>query len=102
MARDWDPASTMALLEARLEKVAPNNTAPIPISVHKERHEVYPDRWVWVANVMVRIPRVTEYDVEGFGDTAGDALRRVYLGLNNEARTRRQANVANAQFGVQV
>lgn len=89
----------MTLLEERVAKLAPNNTAPIPISAHKERHEITGE-WIWVVIVMVRIPGITEYDVEGFGATIHEAARRTYLGLNNEQRQRSQADVSNIQFGV--
>lgn len=90
----------MQLLEERVAKLAPENTAPIPIACHKEESELEPGKWIWVVSVMVRIPRITEYDVEGFGETLPDAARRAYLGLNNEQRTRKQADASNKQFGV--
>lgn len=90
----------MRTLEERVTKLAPENTAPIPISCHKQQSEIHPDQWIWVVTVMVRIPGVTEYDVEGFGDTIEDAARRAYLGLNNEPRIRKQADLSNKQFGV--
>ena len=91
----------MTMLEERVNTLAPGNTAPIPISAHKERSEITGE-WIWIVNVLVRIPGITEYDVEGFGPTIHEAARRAYLGLNNEPRTRAQANVANAQFRVLV
>lgn len=102
MARVWDEHTTTALIEERLQKIAPNNTAPIPISCHQERSETDPSKLIWVATIHVRIRRITEYDVEGFGTTLGDALRRAYIGLAHEAQIRQHNAVANAQFGVTV
>lgn len=99
MARDWREAP-METLERRLMSLAPDNAAPIPIAAHKEESELEPGHWIWIVSVTVRIPGVTEYDVEGFGDTVWEAARRAYLGLNNEPRLRKQADISNKQFGV--
>jgi len=98
VARDWEEASTLSALEARLEQVAPGNTADLPIAAAKERQ---PDgSFIWTVDIHVRIPRVTEYDVTGVGKSFAGALRRAYLGLNNEAGVRGNADRANAQFGI--
>ena len=81
MARDWSEPKTFAALEERLSLIAPDNTAPIPIACAQERDEVTGEL-VWLVDVHVRIPRVTEYDTQGAGKTLAGALRRAYLGLN--------------------
>lgn len=43
----------------------------------------------WTVDVHVRIPGVAEYEVTGAGKTLTGALRRAYLGLNNEQQIRR-------------
>jgi hypothetical protein len=103
-ARGWEETTTLAKLEARLEHLAPGNVAEFPIATSKER-EVAEDgtvTFVWRVDVHVRIPRVTEYDIEGWGPTISTALRRAYLGLNNEPRLRHESAASNARFGVSV
>ena len=80
MPRDWSEEKTMEALQARLEAIAPENTAPIPIACSYERDEN--GKLGWIVDIHVRIPRVTEYDVQGAGLTLAGALRRAYLGLN--------------------
>lgn len=100
MAREWGEAETLALLEERLLLIAPDNTADIPIASSKERQE--DGTFAWGVHVHVKVPYVTEYDIEAYGKTYAGALRRAYLGLNNEANLRRHAAKANEQFGVAV
>lgn len=101
MARDWnDEAPTLAALEARLMALAPGNTAPCPIATSKQQDEF--GQWGWVVDIHVRIPRVTEYEVTGVGKTFAGALRRAYLGLNNEPNLRKLSVRTNATFGVTI
>lgn len=98
MARDWSEGETLALLEMRVAERAPGNTAPFPISCSKQQDDL--GNWVWVVDVHVRIPGVTEYEVTGSSTTFADALRRAYLGLNNEWNLRRTADAANRLYGI--
>ncbi len=99
MARDWnDESPTLAALEARLHSLAPGNTSPMPISSSKQQDDN--SIWFWSVDLHVKIPHVTEYEVTGVGRTFTAALRRAYLGLNNEQNVRRMAHAANAAFGV--
>lgn len=88
MARDWqDEPRTIADLESRLDRLAPGNTARVPIAAAREVDENGDQ--VWTVDLHVRIPGVTEYDITGAGKTLAGALRRAYLGLNNEPHIRR-------------
>lgn len=101
MARDWnDETATLTALEARVASIAPENLAPIPIAMSLERQD--DGQLMWRVDVHIKIYRVTEYDVEGWGISPPDALRRAYLALNSEARLRGLANAANVQFGIAV
>lgn len=95
MARDWSEEATLTALEDRLARLAPDNTAPIPIAATKEDGR-------WTVDVHVRIPRVTEYEVAGSDTTLAGALRRAYLALNNEPHVREKADASNRRFGVEV
>ena len=88
MARDWtDEPKTIAALEERLDRLAPGNTARVPIAAARELDDT--GEPAWTVDVHVRIPGVCEYDVTGVGHTLAGALRRAYLGLNNETNLRR-------------
>lgn len=100
MARDWNELSTMVSLEERVASRAPGNTAEFPISIIRQQDDL--DRWVWVIDIHVRIPGVTEYEVTASDPSYPAALRKAYLGLNNEGNLRRNADAANAAFGVRV
>lgn len=99
MARDWnDEDLTVRALEARLAKLAPGNVSNMPIATAKQMDDN--GIWFWAVDVHVRIPTVTEYEVTGVGRTLTAALRRAFLGLNNEQNVRRMAHAANVAFGV--
>jgi hypothetical protein len=99
VARNWnDESPTLAALEARLQSLAPGNVSDMPISSAKQKDDN--GSWAWTVDLHVRIPNVTEYEVTGVGRTFTGALRRAYLGLNNEQNVRRMAHAANAAFGV--
>lgn len=100
MARDWSELETLAALERRLETLAPGNVAELPIAAAKQR--TITGEYGWVVDIHVKIPGVTEYEVTGAGKTYAGALRRAYLGLNNETNLRRHAARANATFGIAV
>lgn len=88
MARDWsDEPKTITALEERLDKLAPENAARVPIAAARELDEN--GETVWTVDLHVKIPGVTEYDITGAGKTLTGALRRAYLGLNNEPHIRR-------------
>ena len=96
MARDWSEPATFAALEERLQLIAPDNTAPIPIACSQERDAITGEL-VWIVDIHVRIPRVTEYDTQGAGKTLAGALRRAYLGLNAAPHfARMQAHIATS------
>lgn len=90
----------MALLEQRLESIAPENAAEFPLSCYKTKNEG--GELVWFVEAHVRIPKVTEYEVTGEDKTLAEAARRAYLALNSEARLRGLSDAANKQFGVEV
>lgn len=92
---------TIADIEKRLAKNAPDNTAPVPIGIAKQQHEITGE-WIWVVDVHVRIPRITEYEIAGADTTFEGAVRKAYLGMNSEKRLRNQADIANKKFGVAV
>lgn len=98
MARDWtDEPRTIADLEARMDRLAPGNTARVPIAAARELDDT--GEPAWTVDVHVRLPGVCEYDVTGVGRTLAGALRRAYLGLNNEQNLRRLTSKAG-QFMV--
>lgn len=87
-------------MEDRLRHVAPGNTAPLPITAAKEQQD--DGSYLWTVDIHVRIPRITEYEVSGRDTSLAGALRRAYLALNNEPHVRKQANIANKNFGIEV
>lgn len=89
----------MALLEARVKERAPVNVAEYPISTAYQQDER--GDWVWVVDIHIHIPRVTEYEVTASDATFAGAIRKAYLGLNNEANLRRWADGSNRAFGVE-
>jgi hypothetical protein len=98
VARDWTFEPTLQALEERLKRLAPNNTASVPLTITAEPG--LNGAWTWTVDLHVRIPRLTEYEVTATGDTVSAAIRKAYLGLNNEALIRKRSDVSNAKFGV--
>lgn len=99
MARDWtNTRATREDILARMEKFGPN-VADIPFSEYQERRG---SACIWVVQLHVKVRGVTEFDVEGEGDTLAEALRRAYLGLNDETRILSTASIGNLAFGVAV
>jgi hypothetical protein len=87
VARDWQNETlTITALQDRLDKIAPGNTAPVPIAAAMEHTD--DGEPCWTVDVHVRIPGEAEYEVTGAGKTLCGALRRAYLGLNNEKQIR--------------
>lgn len=84
-----------------MKLLAPNNEADFPLTCSQERDE-RTGKLEWVIDVHVKIPGITEYSLTGRGDDFAKALRKAYLGLNSEAKIRRQANDSNNTFGVEV
>lgn len=87
-------------LLSRLAVVAPGNTAQIPVAVSQELDEE--NNVIWVVDIHVRIPRVTEYDLTTSAPSYAVALRKAVASLNSESRIRRHANWANERFGIAV
>jgi hypothetical protein len=98
VARDWKFEPTLQALEERLKRLAPHNTASVPLTITAEPG--LNGAWVWTVDIHVRIPRTTEYEVTATGDTVAAAVRKAYLGLNNEALIRKRSDAANRQFGL--
>ena len=84
----------------RLAVVAPGNTAQIPVAVSQELTE--DGTMLWVVDIHVRIPRITEYDLTTSAPSYAVALKKAVASLNSESRIRRHANWANERFGVAV
>lgn len=99
MARDWtDTEQVQDDIFTRMAGYG-ENTAEIPYSIFQERRE---DGLWWVVQIHVRVPGITDFDMEGEGKTVDSALRCLYLGLNNQDRTLNQAKQSNLIFGVAV
>lgn len=73
-----------------LEKVAPDNIAPVPVATMLEAGR-------WTVDVTVRIKGVTDYDTEGSGESLADALAAATRNLSyrtfNERRAQNEARV---------
>jgi len=95
VARDWN-TEPVDELERRLRDIAPNNTAPYPLEI------VLDSRGIWTVDIHVRIPRITEYELTGVGETLLQALERAHWGLDRETENRKHADAANRKFGVEV
>lgn len=99
MARDWEVSNTLADLKARMAKFGPN-IAAVPISMVEE---YTPARGTfWVVDIHIKVYRFTEFDISVEGKTLSEALRRAYLGLNNEMGLLERAHRANRVFEVAV
>lgn len=99
MARDWD--NTELVQDAIFRRMGKygENVADIPYTVYQERRE---DGLWWLVQIHVKVPRVTEFDIEGEGRTVAEAMRSAYLALNNEPMTLQRAEKSNLAFGVAV
>lgn len=100
MARDWEVSNTLADLKARMAKFG-DNIASVPISMVEE-YDRETGRRFWVVDIHIKVHRVTEFDISVEGNTLSDALRRAYLGLNNEMGLLNKAARANLVFSVVV
>lgn len=101
MARDWSDTKTLKEdIWARMALYG-DNVAPIPFCMYQERIEGT-NNLKWVVEIHVKVKSVTEFEVIGEDETFAGALRRAYLGLNNETLVLRNADKANAQFGIAV
>lgn len=100
MARDWtDTKSIRESIFERMEAYG-DNVAEVPFSMYQQREEG--NILKWVVDIHVKIKRVTEFEITGEGLTLSEALRRAYLGLNNEPMVLANAARGNATFGVAV
>ena len=83
----------MEALVARMDRLAPANQSLLPVACAQER---LPDgTLIWTVDIHVLIPAVVEYDLSAQGATLAEALRRTYLGLNNEQALRRNALISS-------
>jgi hypothetical protein len=99
LARDWEVSNTLADLKARMARFGVN-VAPVPISMVEEYD---PGRgMIWVVDIHIKVYRKTEFDISVEGKTLSEALRRAYLGLNNELGLLERADRANRVFEVAV
>lgn len=97
--KDWSQTENVrAELLARMEEFG-KNIAPVPFSEFIELRGNQP-KWVVIAHV--KVPGVTEFDIEGEGTRLEDALRSVYLALGGEGRILAEAQRSNLKFGVAV
>lgn len=99
MARDWEVSNTLADLKARMARFG-DNIATVPISMVEE-YDPTRGRF-WVVDLHIKVHRVTEFDISVEGKTLSEALRRAYLGLNNEMGLLERAARANLVFEVSV
>jgi hypothetical protein len=91
---DLDKA--MNKLHAQLTKHAEGNTAPIPLAMNQE----YLDgSLVWYVMIHVRLPRVTEYEVEAHADTLPDALSHAAYALGKQHLLRTAATRDGEVYG---
>ena len=95
MARDWTDTDSINDLHRRLCRVAPDNKAPIPLSVSFENGK-------WHVDVHVRIARKTEYEISGVHKDLLEAIKRVHWGLDRELANTMYRNASNRRFGVAV
>lgn len=91
----------MDLLEKRLLTIAPDNEAVVPIACSKEWNEDR-NRIEWVVDAHVKVKGIGEFSIEGVGKSLPDALRRVYLSLNDEERLFENSRKSHARFGLPV
>jgi hypothetical protein len=88
VARDWTNTDDVREdIFHRMEAFG-QNIAPVPYAACLENREDGP---VWVVDIHVKVRRLIEFDITAEGKHLHEALRRIYLGLNNEATYRRQS-----------
>jgi hypothetical protein len=98
-ARTIDRA--MIRVNKMLAKHATGNTAPIPIAMWQEWGEDLggEKRLLWYVQIHVRIPHVTEYEVETIANTLADALSDAAKSLRNQSNFQRNASRDAQIFG---
>jgi hypothetical protein len=91
VARDWN--NLEAVREDIFERMDAfgENIAQFPYS---ETREWRIDGSVWTVDIHIKVLRQVEFELTGEGATLGEALRRVYLGLNSQSNIRRHASLA--------
>lgn len=97
MARDW--SNTHATRESILERMAKygENIAEVPYASSMEKRD---SGYVWVVDIHVKVKGHVEFDISGEAPTLAEALRKVYLGLNNEGYIREYSARNRSVFGL--
>lgn len=89
VARDWaDTNETRKGILARMAAFG-ENVAAFPYSETMEYRETGK---VWVVDIHVKVRRSVEFDISAERPDLHEALRCVYLGLNNEMNYRRMGH----------
>lgn len=73
------------------------NVADVPYSSSCEKRD---SGYVWVVDIHVKVLRTIEFDISAEAPTLAEALRKVYLGMNNEDYIRRYAANNASVFGL--
>lgn len=94
---DYAISEQFARLLAKLNKVAQGNTAPIPLALNQEYDEA--GNLVWYVMIHVRIPGVTEYEVEAHAISLPDALSDTTYALSKQYLLRTGAIRSAEIFG---
>jgi hypothetical protein len=91
-------------LEKAMARYAPGNTAPIPVAFSLETAGCLPDgsdaHMTWFVLIHVRIPRVTEYEVEADGATLTDAILAACKTLGAQSNLLRGARADATTFSL--
>lgn len=86
MARDWRDTDAVRTDIFKRMAAFGENVAPIPYAACLENRLDGP---TWVVDIHVKVRRLVEFDISAEGQELHEALRRIYLGLNNEMTYRR-------------
>ena len=88
MARNWENHdSVRAGIHDRMARFGMNH-AQYP---YVETQELREGQTLWSVDIHVKVNRECDFELFGEAPTLSEALRRVYLGLNNEVSLRRNA-----------
>jgi hypothetical protein len=90
VARDWNNLEAIRKDIFKRMETFGENVAPFPYS---ETREWRIDGSVWTVDIHIKVLREVEFELTGEGPTLGEALRRVYLGLNSQTNLRRHASL---------
>jgi hypothetical protein len=94
---DYALALEYARLVKKIEKYATGNTAPIPLAMNQEYDK--DGQLVWYVMIHVRLPGVTEYEVEASAITLPDALSHASRALGSQHLLRTGALRDGEVFG---